>query len=209
MDEASIRKLLETVASGDTPVDEALQALRALPYEELGFAMLDNHRALRWGFPEVVYCPGKTSEQVAQIMERLAAHSSQVLGTRASREQFEAARALVPDLRYDAVARGIWLDKQPDRARKEGVLIAAAGTSDLPVAEEAALSCFLSYLHWVSSCQTPLGPHELPTLSASAYGCHRAHCILEDVDLGGVFAFAAIEGIADEVVQVVFRAVPG
>ena len=136
MDEASIRKLLETVASGDTPVDEALQALRALPYEELGFAMLDNHRALRWGFPEVVYCPGKTSEQVAQIMARLATHSSQVLGTRASREQFEAARALVPDLRYDAVARGIWLDKQPDRARKEGVVIAAAGTSDLPVAED-------------------------------------------------------------------------
>ena len=70
MDEASIRKLLETVASGHTPVDQALQALRALPYEELGFAMLDNHRALRWGFPEVVYCPGKTSEQVAQIMAR-------------------------------------------------------------------------------------------------------------------------------------------
>ena len=73
-------------------------------------------------------------------MARLAAHSSQVLGRRASREQFEAARALVPDLRYDAVARGIWLDRQPDRARKEGVLIAAAGTSDLPVAEEAALT---------------------------------------------------------------------
>ena len=90
--------------------------------------------------PEVVYCPGKTSEQVAQIMARLAAHSSQVLGTRASMEQFEAARALVPDLRYDAVARGIWLDRQPDRARKEGVVIAAAGTSDLPVAEEAALT---------------------------------------------------------------------
>ena len=68
MDETSIRKLLETVASGHTPVDQALQALRTLPYEELGFAMLDNHRALRWGFPEVVYCPGKTSEQVAQIM---------------------------------------------------------------------------------------------------------------------------------------------
>jgi hypothetical protein len=140
MDQASIRSLLETVAAGDTSVDEALQALRALPFEELGFAMLDNHRALRWGFPEVVYCPGKTSDQVAQIMARLAARSSQVLGTRASIAQFETAAALVPDLHYDDVARAIWLDRQPDRVRKAGVVIAAAGTSDLPVAEEAALT---------------------------------------------------------------------
>ena len=70
MDESSIRELLETVASGHMPVDEALQALRTLPYEELGFAMLDDDRALRWGFPEVVYCPGRASEQVAQIMAR-------------------------------------------------------------------------------------------------------------------------------------------
>ena len=140
MDQASIRALLETVAKGDTSVDEALQTLRALPFEELGFAMLDNHRALRWGFPEVVYCPGKTTDQVAQIMARLASRSAQVLGTRASKAQFEAAVAQAPELRYDEVARAIWLDRQPDRLRKPGVVIAAAGTSDLPVAEEAALT---------------------------------------------------------------------
>jgi hypothetical protein len=140
MDEANIRRLLETVASGQTPVDQAVQALRALPYEELGFAVLDNHRALRWGFPEVVYCPGKTAEQVAQIVAQLAARSAQVLGTRASQEQFEAARAVVPDLRYSNIARAIWLDRQPARPRQAGVVIAAAGTSDLPVAEEAALT---------------------------------------------------------------------
>lgn len=140
MDEASIRELLETVASGRTPVDQALHVLRALPYEELGFATLDNHRSLRWGFPEVVYCPGKTGEQVAQIMAQLAGRSAQALGTRAARDQFEAARALTPDLCYDEVARAIWLDRQPDRPRTAGVVIAAAGTSDLPVAEEAALT---------------------------------------------------------------------
>jgi hypothetical protein len=140
MDEAAIRHLLEAIASGQASVDQAVHTLRALPYEELGFAMLDNHRALRWGFPEVVYCPGKTSDQLAQIMAKLAARSAQVLGTRASQEQFEAVRLLVPDVQYHALARCIWLDRKPDRLRKAGVVIAAAGTSDLPVAEEAALT---------------------------------------------------------------------
>ncbi len=140
MDENSIRQLLEAVAGGQTPVDQAVQALRALPYEELGFATLDSHRALRWGFPEVVYCPGKSNEQVAQILAQLAARSAQVLGTRATRAQFETARGQTPDLQFHEAARAIWLDRQPDRPRKPGVVIAAAGTSDLPVAEEAALT---------------------------------------------------------------------
>jgi hypothetical protein len=186
MDETSIRRLLDAVASEETSVDEAVQALRALPYEELGFAMLDNHRSLRWGFPEVVYCPGKTAEQVAQIMARLAARSAQVLGTRAAREQFEAARALTPDLRYDAAARAIWLDRQPDRPRRAGVVIAAAGTSDLPVAEEAALTLDLMghaperiYDVGVSGLHRLL-PH-LPTLQA-------ARCIVVVAGMEGALA---------------------
>lgn len=140
MNEPSIRQLLERVASGQQGIDEALAALKGLPFEDLGFARLDHHRSLRSGFPEVVYCEGKSPGQVAGIVSHLAAASPQVLGTRASCEQYEAARAGVPDLRYHAVARALWLDRESERSRRPGVVLAAAGTSDLPVAEEAALT---------------------------------------------------------------------
>ncbi|MDW8317339.1 MAG: nickel pincer cofactor biosynthesis protein LarB [Anaerolineae bacterium] len=140
MDETRVRDLLAAVADGRTPVEEALQALRRLPYEDLGFALLDTHRSLRAGFPEVIFCAGKTEEQVAAIAARLAEHSPRLLGTRATPAQYEAARRLVPDLRYHETARALWLDREPERPRQPGVVIAAAGTADLPVAEEAALT---------------------------------------------------------------------
>jgi len=140
MDQNSLRQLLTGLAAGEVNVDAAIDALRSLPFEDLGFVQIDNHRALRWGFPEVVFCEGKTSAQVAGIVERLAMRGSRVLGTRASLEQYEAARQVVPDLNYHALARCLWLDRQPEEPRKPGVVIAAAGTSDLPVVEEAALT---------------------------------------------------------------------
>jgi hypothetical protein len=132
--------MLERVATGRESVDEAIAALRTLPFEDLGFAKLDHHRHLRWGFPEVVFCPGKTATQVAGIVQRLAERSPRVLGTRATVEQYQAAQALTPDLRYHEAARALWLEREPDGPLKLGVIIVAAGTSDLPVAEEAALT---------------------------------------------------------------------
>jgi NCAIR mutase (PurE)-related protein len=140
MDQSGLRKLLEAVARGDQDVTGALAALRSLPYEDIGFATLDHHRSLRWGFPEVVFCERKTPKQVAGILSRLAERSSRVLATRAGPEHFAAACALVPDLRYTELARCIWLDREPDRIRHEGVVLVAAGTSDLSVLEEAALT---------------------------------------------------------------------
>lgn len=143
MNEQSIRALLGMVADGRVSIDAAVDDLRALPFEDMGFATLDHHRGLRWGFPEVVFCPGKTAEQVALICNRLAERSAQVLATRATPAQYEAAQALTPDLQYHSLARAIWLDRNPQRARKPGVVLCAAGTSDLPVAEEAALTADL------------------------------------------------------------------
>jgi pyridinium-3,5-biscarboxylic acid mononucleotide synthase len=140
MDQYQLRNLLTRVARGDASVDTALDLLRSLPFEELGFATLDNHRSLRQGFPEVIYCAGKTTDQVAAIASRLAQRSQQVLGTRATVEQYEAARRQIPDLQYHELARAIWLDRDPERPRMPGVVLVAAGTSDLPVAEEAALT---------------------------------------------------------------------
>ncbi len=140
LDSQAIRALLMRVARGEQGVEEAVAALRVLPFEDLSFAKVDHHRALRRGCPEVIYCAGKTPAQVAQIAECLAARHPRVLGTRATQEHFEAARQRVHGLKYDSTARAIWLDTEPDRARKDGVVLLAAGTSDLPVAEEAALT---------------------------------------------------------------------
>jgi NCAIR mutase (PurE)-related protein len=140
MDQRALRTLLLQVANGEQDVEDALRILRALPYEDLGFATLDHHRMLRWGFPEVIFCAGKTPGQVAEIAARLAEHSPRLLGTRATTEQFSAALARIPDLRYHELARCLWLDREPERARHEGVVTIAAGTSDLPVLEEAALT---------------------------------------------------------------------
>ena len=140
MDQQGVRALLERVARGDESVDGAVAALRSLPYEDLGFATLDHHRSLRWGFPETIFCAGKTPEQVAMIAARLAERGTRVLGTRASREQYEAARIHLPDLRYHELARCLWLDRDADAPRHAGVVTVAAGTSDLPVLEEAVLT---------------------------------------------------------------------
>ena len=134
--------MLEAIRDGYLPVDEALERLRHLPYEDLGFASLDHHRALRKGFPEVVLGEGKTPEQVAAIAERLAANSDRLLVTRASIDMYRAVKERVPDAAYHATARTITLDRSND-PRRPGVAVCCAGTSDVPVAEEAAVTAEL------------------------------------------------------------------
>jgi NCAIR mutase (PurE)-related protein len=140
LDEPAIRDLLRRVARGDASIEQALTKLTSPPTEGLEFATIDHQRASRCGFPEVIYCQGKTPEQVAAIAAALAQRSPQVLGTRATPEHYTAARALVPDLQYNAAARAIWHDAQPHRVRSSGVMVIAAGTSDLPIADEAAIT---------------------------------------------------------------------
>ena len=134
----AVRDLLARVADGRLDVEAAAETLRALPVEELAFASLDHHRALRKGFPEVVFCQGKTPDQVAEIFVRLAAAGPRVLGTRAADEHFRATRRRVRDVKYDPLGRTLWVDREPERPRLPGIALIAAGTSDLPVAEEAA-----------------------------------------------------------------------
>jgi pyridinium-3,5-biscarboxylic acid mononucleotide synthase len=136
--EDSIAGLLGRVSTGQQSVVEAMGELRTLPFEDLGHSKVDHHRAIRRGLGEVIYCAGKTPGQVAEIAAAMASRSARVLGTRATRAHFEAARERVPDVCYDAVARVIWLDREPQTRKMEGVALVAAGTSDLPVAEEAA-----------------------------------------------------------------------
>jgi len=140
MDERAIRELLERVRRGDTPLDEAVGALRRLPFDNLGFAHVDTHRALRAGFPEVVFCQGKQPEQVAAIMARLAQGPGPVLGTRAGPEHYARVREVVPEASYSELARVIRIEREPLPKRPGRILVVCAGTADLPVAEEAALT---------------------------------------------------------------------
>ncbi len=140
MTEDSLRTLLARVRSGDLSLDDAVASLRKLPFEDIGCAKVDHHRALRCGFPEVVYCAGKTPEQVADIFETCARGGANVLATRADPEAFEHVRARCPQACYEPAARTITLRQVEGRPSKGVIAIAAAGTSDVPVAEEARVT---------------------------------------------------------------------
>jgi NCAIR mutase (PurE)-related protein len=134
-----IRELLERLARGHVTTDEVLGKLQRLTFEDLGFAKIDHHRRIRNGYPEVIYGEGKTTEQVVEIFARLAAHNPNVLCTRASPAAAEAVRQRMPEARYHELSRVLELRR--DLAEPVGsVALAVAGTSDLRVAEEAALA---------------------------------------------------------------------
>jgi NCAIR mutase (PurE)-related protein len=143
MNAKSIRQLFEQVREGRLSADEAVERLRHLPFEDLGFAKIDHHRALRQGMPEVIFAQGKTARQVADIFQRLAAHGSNVLATRANEEQYAAVAAAVDRVEYRPLARTIVLKRDHKKHGKGVIVVVSAGTSDIPVAEEAVVTAEL------------------------------------------------------------------
>jgi pyridinium-3,5-biscarboxylic acid mononucleotide synthase len=139
----AIRKLLQQVRAGKLSPDDAVQRLRHLPFEDLGFAKVDHHRALRVGMPEVVFSERKTPAQVAAIFERLAEHGNNVLATRATKEQFSAVKKVAPAAKFVDEARAIVLRRDRKRYGKGLISVVSAGTSDIPVAEEAVVTAEL------------------------------------------------------------------
>ena len=132
-----LKTLLEQVKGGKVAVEDALQSLRTLPFEDLGFSKIDHHRQLRTGFPEVIFCEGKTVAHVKQISERILAAGHPLLATRATPDMYEAVKEIASEARYNALGRTIAVSES-DAAGVSGILVVSAGTSDLPVAEEAA-----------------------------------------------------------------------
>jgi pyridinium-3,5-biscarboxylic acid mononucleotide synthase len=134
--------LLEQIKTGQVEIDEAMEKLRHLPFEDLGFAHVDHHRQIRRGFPEVIYCPGKTSEQIIRIFESLAERGNNVLATRAEPDVFKALAETgkFPQAHYDELARTIVLEQKDLPASKSVLPILTAGTADLPVATEAKVT---------------------------------------------------------------------
>jgi pyridinium-3,5-biscarboxylic acid mononucleotide synthase len=136
----SIRKLFEQVRRGRLPADEAVERLRHLPFEDLGFAKVDHHRALRTGMPEVIFGERKTPSQTAEIFARLAQHGGNLLATHADAKQFAAVKKKVRAAEYRELARAIVLRRDSQTYGKGTIAVVSAGTSDISVAEEAVVT---------------------------------------------------------------------
>jgi len=138
MDEQKIKKVMEGVASKKLGIEEAIKKLKFLPFEDLGFAKLDHHRALRKGFPEVVFCQNKTIGQVTGIVRKLASNNADVLATKATMGMFKEVKKHVKGAKYNEISKTIIINK--NKIIKKGrILVLSAGTSDIGVAEEAAV----------------------------------------------------------------------
>jgi len=141
MDPIRLKDLLGRVSAGSLSADEALEALRCLPFEDLGFAKVDHHRQLRTGFPEVIFGPGKTAEQIIEIARRVTGNAQNVLITRLAAPEAEQLQRVFPSVSYSPHARlAVIINSQPEISGRGLILVIAAGTSDVPVAEEAALT---------------------------------------------------------------------
>lgn len=137
MNREEIKNLLEAVKSNEVNIDEALKNLEDLPFKDLGFAMIDNHRELRVGYPEVIYCEGKTTEQVKEIVKFMLTKDNNILGTRATEEMYNAVKEICEEAEYNKLGRTITIKKKEQPLTESYIAIVSAGTSDLPVVEEA------------------------------------------------------------------------
>lgn len=140
MDTESLKKLLENVKNGGVSVENALSELKKLPFEDLGFAKVDHHRNIRNGYPEVIYCQGKTIEQIKAIILKLMERGNNIMATRAGREVYEGIREVTDDAVYYEAARIVVVKKREIVLTDKIIAVVTAGTSDIPVAEEAAVT---------------------------------------------------------------------
>ncbi|MGB6067201.1 MAG: nickel pincer cofactor biosynthesis protein LarB [Desulfomonilaceae bacterium] len=188
MDGKHIRNLLEAVQNGSMEVDFAMDRLRKLPFDDLGYAKIDYHRCVRQGVPEVIFCQGKTIEQIQGIVKQIARHHSNILASRASREVYEAIREVVQDSRYHEMARMVVVN--PREIEKIGnIAVVSAGTSDIPVAEEAAITA------------ETLGNNVKRLYDVGVAGIHRLlHCCEDLFKANVVVVVAGMEGALASVV---------
>jgi len=186
MDEQSLRQLLAAVAGGQVDVDAAVSRMKHMPFEDLGFATLDHHRSIRCGWPEVIFCASKTVDQVRAIFARLAARGHNVLATRASAEQYAAVAEDSPAAAWDPHARTIHLLQGEQDEPVGHVAIVAAGTSDLPVAEEARVTA--SLMGAAVTTHYDVGVAGIHRLLARAEAIQNANAIVAVAGMEGALA---------------------
>jgi len=189
MNAKEVEKLLKEVKKGETSIEEALEVLKNFPYTDLGFAKIDHHRELRTGYPEIIYCSGKSVGQVSEIFRVMTEKENNVIGTRANQEMYEAVRSISADAVYYPMARIISLQKNKPKSVESRIAIITAGTSDMPVAEEAAITAEL------------LGNNVLRIYDAGVAGIHRLVDKLPEIrNCRVIIVIAGMEGALASVV---------
>ena len=182
------REVLEKVRSGEISIQEAERYFKKQPYEEMGFAKLDMHREVRTGFPEVIYCSGKTDDYLVSIYQKMFEMHGEVFGTRASEHQYEVVKEALPQIDYDKVSHILKIEKA-DKVRIGSIAVCSAGTADIPVAEEAAQTA--EYF----------GAHVERVYDVGVCGIHR---LLSEMDVvqeaNCVVAVAGMEGALASVI---------
>ncbi len=189
MNQQNLRNILEQLGNGRASVEQTLEKLKAWPFETTEDARIDHHRALRCGMPEVIFCPGKTIDQIVEIFQRLAATGQDVLATRATAEAAEAVLRTNPAAIYEAKARCIVLKQQEKKTHTGFVAVVTAGTGDIPVAEEARVTAEL------------MGQQTRTIYDAGVAGIHRLLAHTEDLQKAAVvIVVAGMEGALASVV---------
>ena len=184
-----VEKLLTDVKTGEKSIEKALEELKNFPYTDLGFARIDTHREIRTGYPEIIYCAGKTVDQVKEIFRVMSQKENNVLGTRASTEMYEAVKEIAPDALFYPMARIISYQKKRPEGPSSKIAVITAGTSDMPVAEEAAITAEL------------LGNNVLRIYDAGVAGIHRLVDKLPDIrKCRVIIVIAGMEGALASVV---------
>ncbi len=188
-----IRDMLNLVKSGEMEILEAEQLLKDLPYEDLGYAKLDHHRALRSGFGETVFCQGKPDPYLVEIYKKFYERDGEVLGTRAQKEQFELVRSVVPEVQYDPISRILKVERQ-GKERKGCVAVCTGGTADIPVAEEAAQTA--EYFGCHVDRIFDVGVAGIHRLLSQRDRIRNANCIVAVAGMEGALG-TVIAGLAD------------
>jgi NCAIR mutase (PurE)-related protein len=189
MNAKEVENLLINVKKGEISIEEALEVLKNFPYTDLGFARIDHHREMRTGYPEIIYCAGKSVEQVMEIFRVMSEKENNIIGTRANNEMYQAVQSISADAVYYPVARIISLQKKKPKIPEKRIAIITAGTSDIPVAEEAAITAEL------------LGNNVLRIYDAGVAGIHRLVDKLPEIrNCSVIIVIAGMEGALASVV---------
>lgn len=188
-----VHKMLEQVKAGQLDIAEAEEKLKDLPYEDLGYAKLDHHRKLRSGFGETIFCQGKPDTYLKEIFLKFYERDGEVLGTRASKEQYELIRSLVPAAVYDPISRIVKVEK-PDKEHVGCVAVCTGGTADIPVAEEAAQTA--EYFGTRVDRIYDVGVAGIHRLLSQRERISKANCIIAVAGMEGALG-TVIAGLAD------------
>ncbi len=191
----ALRQLLEKIQTSKITIDQALDDLKQLPFESLDFANVDHHRHLRCGMPEAIYCPGKTTEQIVEIFAALADKGSNVLATRADQTIYDAVADKFPQAEFESAARAVILRQQSFQPSHGHITLVSAGTSDIPVAEEARVTAEL--LNQTVQTVYDVGVAGLHRLLARCKTLQSANVVIVVAGMEGALA-SVVGGLVDK-----------